>query len=344
MTSAYTPLGVELMVTGENAGQWGTKTNTNLEVIEQFAGGYTTQAVTDGADTDLPVIDGNTGATLAHRIIELTGSLSAGRNVTIPLDVQNFYIIKNATTGSQIVTFKYITGSGSSVAIANGATVLIYATANDGTNPDIVDTGFSTTAGDVTLTGTQTLTNKTLTSPKIGTSILDTNGAELALLTATGSAVNEFTIANAAAGNGPTLSSTGSSDSNIDINITPKGTGVVDVQGTLLADKGYIAETVLTDQATVTWNMLTESVCKLTLGANRILAAPTNGSNGQFASILIIQDGTGSRTVTWNAEYEFTTDVAPTLTATANLGDLFTFRYNGAKWLEVGRNLALTLS
>ena len=63
-----------------------------------------------------------------------------------------------------------------------------------------------------------------------------------------------------------------------------------------------------------------------------------------FISILVIQDGTGSRTVSWNAAYEFAADTSPTLTTTANLGDLFVFRYNGAKWLEVGRNLALTLS
>ena len=222
MASTFSPLGIELQATGENAGTWGTKTNTNLQLVEQIAGGFTQQAVSDSGDTDLSVTDGGTGATLAHRMIEFTGSLSAGRNVTIPIDVQTFYFLKNSTSGSQIVTFKYVSGSGSSVAVANGATVIVFASANDGTNPDIIDMGFG--SGDVTLTGTQTLTNKTLTSPKIGTSVLDTNGNQLALLTATSSAVNEFTIANAATGNDPTLSATGD-DSNIDIAIKPKGTG-----------------------------------------------------------------------------------------------------------------------
>jgi hypothetical protein len=77
----------------------------------------------------------------------------------------------------------------------------------------------------VNLTGTQTLTNKTLTSPVIGTKISDTNGNELVNLTATSSAVNEFTIANAGTGAGPTLSATG--ETNVDININPKGSGVL---------------------------------------------------------------------------------------------------------------------
>jgi len=223
MASTYTVLGVELMATGENAGTWGTKTNTNLNIIEQISGGFTQQAVTDGADTDLSVTDGGTGATLAHRMIEFTGSLSAGRNVTIPIDVQTFYFLKNSTSGSQVVTFKYVSGSGDTVAVASGATVIVFASANDGTNPDIIDMGFG--SGDVTLTGTQTLTNKTLTAPKIGTSILDTNGNELFLLTATGSAVNELTYANAATGNGPTFTASG--ETNVDININPKGSGVL---------------------------------------------------------------------------------------------------------------------
>ena len=103
-------------------------------------------------------------------------------------------------------------------------------------------------------------------------------------------------------------------------------------------------ESTLTDQATITWDASTQDVCKLTLGGNRTLAAPTNNTTGQFISILVIQDGTGSRTLSFNAVYEFASDTAPTLTTTANLGDVFVFRYNGSKWIEVGRNQALTLS
>ena len=224
MASTYTPLGVEKMATGENAGTWGTKTNTNLEIIEQFAGGYTTQAVTDGADTDLSVTDGGTGATLAHRVIDLTGALTGARNVTIPIDVQQMYAVKNSTTGSQAVTFKYVSGTGSSVTFAGGDTSnkLIYGTGS-GSNPNIVDLGMVTTAG------TQTLTNKTLTSPIIGTSILDTNSNQLALLSATSSAVNEITLANASTGNNPTITASGD-DSNVGIALQTKGTGVIQAE------------------------------------------------------------------------------------------------------------------
>ena len=104
------------------------------------------------------------------------------------------------------------------------------------------------------------------------------------------------------------------------------------------------AESTLTDGSTIDWNATTQDVCKVTLAGNRTLNAPTNPTTGQFITILIIQDGTGSRTVTFNAIYEFKDDTAPTLTTTASKGDVFVFRYNGSKWLEMGRNTNLTLS
>ncbi len=103
-------------------------------------------------------------------------------------------------------------------------------------------------------------------------------------------------------------------------------------------------EATLTDASTVSWNVLTSPVAKVTLGANRTLGAGSGAIAGQFVSLLVIQDGTGSRTLSFNAVYEFTGDTAPTLTTTAAKGDLFVFRYNGSKFLEVGRNLNLTLS
>ena len=236
MASTYTPLGIEKMATGENAGTWGTKTNTNLEIIEQIAGGYIAKSIAGGAQTTaLAVSDGATGAELSHRMIEFTGTITGNQIVTIPLDVQTFYYLRNSTSGAYKVQFKYVSGSGDSFTFAadNKGDAVVFATANDGTNPDI-DT---LPAGDVTTTGTQTLTNKTLTSPKIGTSILDTNGNELFLLTATGSAVNELTYANAATGNAPAFTATGG-DSNISINLVPKGTGEVQANGSGLATTG----------------------------------------------------------------------------------------------------------
>ena len=130
----------------------------------------------------------------------------------------------SASIGSSNITYSQITP-------ANVGTVTSIAT---GTG---IDGGTITSSGTIsidstvaTLTGTQTFTNKTLTTPKIDTSILDTNGNELAKLTATGSAVNEFTVANAATGGNPTLSSTGG-DSNIDLDLLAKGTGHVTVKG-----------------------------------------------------------------------------------------------------------------
>ena len=226
MASTYTALGVELMATGENAGTWGTKTNTNLNIIEQISGGYSAQSIAGGAQTTaLSVSDGSTGAVMSHRMIEFTGSITGNQIVTIPLDAQTFYFLRNSTSGAYTVQFKYASGSGDTFTFSatDKGDQAVFATANDGTNPDIYTLGFGD--GDVTLTGTQTLTNKTLTSPAIGTKISDTNGNELINLTATGSAVNEFTLANAATGNGPILSATG--ETNVDINLNPKGTGVL---------------------------------------------------------------------------------------------------------------------
>jgi len=232
MASTYTPLGVELQATGENAGTWGTKTNTNLQIIEQISGGYTTQAVTDGADTALSVSDGSTGATLSHRIIEFTGSLTASRNVTIPLDVQNFYFLKNATSGSQNVVFKYATGTGTSATVTNGKTVIAYAKADDGTNPNISTISLASDLVDDTTPqlGGNLDTNSFMIDFDDAHGIRDENGAEQLIFETTSSAVNHIDVTNAATGSGPQVGAVGD-DSNVDLKLRPKGTGNIEVMG-----------------------------------------------------------------------------------------------------------------
>jgi hypothetical protein len=106
----------------------------------------------------------------------------------------------------------------------------------------------------------------------------------------------------------------------------------------------YLEEDTLSFDATQDWDVRASPVAKVTLTANVTFDAPTNPTTGQYISIVCIQDSGGSNTIAWNAIFEFASDTAPTATTTGDKGDLFTFRYNGSKWLEVGRNLNLTLA
>lgn len=215
-------------------------------------------------------------------------------------------------------------------------------------------------------TDTQTLSNKTLTAPKFadGGFIADANGNELVIMDTVASAVNEITIANAATGNAPTITATGG-DTNIDLTLTAKGTGVVRTGGSasrvtgnnsvyldfattdivtmsqsggnavnfdLGSGDGLIYPirrkvVALTDGTTIsTPDCSTGNIFDVTLGGNRTMPNPTNGVDGQIIEFRIKQDATGSRTVTWGSEYRFsTTTPQPTLTTTASKLDRICF-------------------
>ena len=104
---------------------------------------------------------------------------------------------------------------------------------------------------------------------------------------------------------------------------------------------GYSPAITLTDGATLNWDTSLGQVAQVTLGGNRTFAAPTNLVNGGFYSLLIIQDGTGSRTISWNAVFDFAGGTAPTLSTAAGSKDLITWRSDGTNMLEVGRSLGV---
>ena len=261
MASTYTPLGIELQATGENAGTWGTKTNTNLQLIEQISGGFTQQSIAGGAQTTaLSVSDGSTGAVMAHRMIEFTGTISGNQIVTIPLDAQNFYILRNSTSGSHTVQFKYATGSGSTFTFSatDKGDKIVFAAANDGTNPDIktlaIGTGISDVVDD--------------TSPQLGGD-LDVNGNDIV------------------------------STSNANIDIIPNGTGDVNLGADTVQIGDNNADATLTTQGTGDLTLNTNGgtnsgAIVIQDGANNNITITPNGSGNVVLDGLSFPNADGS--------------------------------------------------
>ena len=282
MASTYTPLGIELQATGENAGTWGTKTNTNLSIVEQIAGGYKAQSIAGGAQTTtLSVSDGSTGATLAHRVIEFTGSITGNQIVTIPIDAENFFILKNSTSGAYTVQFKYVTGSGASVTFSatQKSTKIVYCegSTNTATNPNIYEVSTASDVVDDTSPqlGGNLDTNSFMIDFDDAHGIRDENGNEQLIFETTSSAVNFLDITNAATGNDPKLAANGS-DSNVDLALAPKGSGE------LVVGTGSAAATITTSGAydlTLDTNSGTNSgTITITDGANGSITATPNGT------------------------------------------------------------------
>jgi hypothetical protein len=107
---------------------------------------------------------------------------------------------------------------------------------------------------------------------------------------------------------------------------TPAAT--LDVAGTVSVAKANILSQTLTDGATINWDTSSGQVATVTLGGNRTIAAPTNLKVGTYI-LHVIQDGTGSKTLTWNSVFKWTAGVAPPLTTTANARDVFSFVSDG---------------
>jgi len=258
-TSASLKLTVQ--ATGENSGTWGQITNTNLLILEQAIGGFQSVAITTGATLTFSNGALSNGK---NQVLKLVGTIGGAVNVVVPDSVEKTYIIDNATTGAYTVTVKTSSGSGVTWAAADKGTKMVY---SDGTN--VVDTAFTDLSSDFSPQLSADLdTNAQNIIIDNTKSILDESSNEQIKFSTTGSAVNEFTVANAATGNGPSLSTTGG-DTNIDLNLTPKGYGraTFNGQGKIqsVAEKVTTAATAAT--GTVAYDVLTQAVLNFTSDA-----------------------------------------------------------------------------
>ena len=130
MASSFSELGIELMVTGENAGTWGDKTNSNLNLIQQAIAGYQAVTVNGTGTTTLAMTDA-TISNARNAVIQLTGTITANIDVTIPDGIEKTYTIINNTTGAFTVEFKTVSGTGFTFSATEKNAALVY---SDGTN------------------------------------------------------------------------------------------------------------------------------------------------------------------------------------------------------------------
>ena len=273
-TSSFLKLTVQ--ATGENSGTWGQITNTNLLIVEQAIAGYEAVALNATTGVTLTVSNGAV-SNGKNAVLQLTGTITTAVNVVVPV-VEKVYIIDNATSGAYAVTVKTASGSGVTWAAADKGTKMVY---GDGTN--IVDTAFTELSSDFSPQLSADLDtngqNIIIDSTK---AILDENSNEQIKFATTGSAVNEFSVTNAATSNAPALSVTGG-DTNIDMTLTPKGTGRVTLNGggkiQQIAEKVTIAATGTT--GVTNFDVITQSVLLHTTNAagNFTVNVRGDGSN-----------------------------------------------------------------
>jgi len=226
MASSYsTDLKLELMVTGEKAGLWGDITNTNLNILQQSIAGYTSVNI-NSTDTGTLVFSNGALSNGKNIVLDITGTPSGAATISMPDGIEKTYIIKNSTGGTETVTVKTSSGTGVSFAASEKTVKIAY---SDGTNLENTDLG--ALANDY--------------SPQLSAA-LDTNGNDIIVDDAgaieddsnnpyirfqkTASAVNHIDVTNQATGSAPDVAAVGS-DTNIDLNLTPKGIGRVTLNG-----------------------------------------------------------------------------------------------------------------
>jgi hypothetical protein len=313
-TSANLKLTVQ--ATGENSGTWGQITNTNLLILEQAIGGYSSVA-----------LNATTGATLTYSngalsngkdaVIKLTGTITGSVNVVIPDSVEKTYIIENATSGAFTVTVKTSSGTGVTWSATDKGKKMVY---SDGTN--VVDTAFTEVSSDY--------------SPQLS-GILDTNGNDIIIdnggaieddsnneyvkFVKTATAVNEVSVTNAAASGAPEISATGD-DTDIDLKITPKGSGKLNLDGIKFPNADGTVDQVLVTDGAGNLSFVDNT------GGTAWVAVKTSGFTGAAGEGYFCDTSGGAFTAT--------------LPATPTLGDEVTFvDYAGTfdtNNLTVGRN------
>jgi len=301
--------------TGDTLRSAGTKINANFqEVYTQLGGNSSTLStlvkLKDSASTGVVQFEGTSADSHETKLIAINAT--ADRTVSLP-NATGTVVLQDTTDTltNKTLTSPTITTPKINDTSANHTYTLVPGELAANRNINLPVLSDSDTI--VFLSATQTLTNKTLTSPVIGTAINDTNGNEVIKLTATGSAVNELTIANGASANGPTLSATGGG-ADLNISLISKGTGAVSI-----SKAAYGSSTITADGNAST----SASLIICNKGSPLAVALPNGTTAGEFK--IFTNKGSGLATITPVSFANGTSFALTTNHATQCIWD-------GAKW------------
>lgn len=295
------------------------------------------------AGVNTEALSANKVLSTADKFYQMLDPNGSDRDVTLPAEADGVEFFISNTGSTNTLQIKNDAGTAQGTPIVAGASVTIV---SDGTSW-FIDSKLSNVVEDTTpeLGGDLNVNTFSLIAP---------GGPELLKFDRTSSAVNEITVKNNSTGNAPELKATGD-DTNIDLVLTPKGTGEAKVGANTILDSSDIGASVqaydantaktnvaqeytatqnfdattLIDAATINWDASANQVCKVTLAGNRTMAAPTNLKDGATYILTIIQDATGTRTITWNSVFKWPAGTAPTLSTANGAIDIITFVSDG---------------
>ena len=185
MASSFsTDLKLELMVTGENSGTWGDKTNSNLNLVQQAVAGFESIAITS-TNTTLVMTDA-TISNARNAVIEFTGTITANATVFVASGIEKTYTIKNSTTGAFTLALNQVGGSSVIWGTTDKKIKGVYL---DGTNANTID--LSTLGGQISTStaladfviGPNELDTSSVTSVKIASFAVTSTGLDTSAVT-----------------------------------------------------------------------------------------------------------------------------------------------------------------